>query len=122
MKEDSKTGNTHLKDKQKSNTQSPAYFTLFILGILVLTALGIANPSEAEHARFLVETGDSRITELISSDGGEQASPIIGEFTVETLTDPDASPVKYHNFILLSTTTFNGELLTVGILGMIFLP
>ncbi|MCC6355099.1 MAG: hypothetical protein IT577_14505 [Verrucomicrobiae bacterium] len=77
-----------------------------IVAALVLAVLYFANPDKADHVK------------AINARATEKSGELIGAIqSIANAVDPD---LEYHNFYLFSTVTRRENLVSVGLLKMVF--
>ena len=93
----------------------------FLYGSIIVLCLILAatNPSEHQHQRVLLHEVSIDVGSDIAGDVGGFFGQIIGNFVGEGLENLNVSLFHYNNFILFSTITIRGEIVSFGILGQV---
>jgi hypothetical protein len=84
------------------------------LGLVVLIilcgVLAFTNPGQDAHRKTFYA---SVATEKAKSE-------VLGKIAADVLGDVDLVPLKYNNYFLFSTTTLNGEMVSVGVFSRVW--
>lgn len=84
---------------------------LAILGLVVICGmLVLTNPSHETHKNVVYEVATSQATK----------SDMLGKIAADLLGGVDVIPLGYNNYFLFSTTTLNGETVSVGMLSRVW--
>lgn len=86
-------------------------FRIGILGLIVICSmLVLTNPSHETHKNIVYESAASEATK----------SEMLGKIASDLLGGVDVVPLNYNNYFLFSTTTLNGETVSVGVLSRVW--
>lgn len=86
-------------------------FRLGILGLIVICGmLVVTNPSHETHRNLVYESAAAEATK----------SEKLGKIAANLLGGVDVIPLSYNNYFLFSTTTLNGETVSVGVLSRVW--
>jgi len=81
---------------------------MFRLGVLALIVVGavlfFTNPNHDAHRQVVYTTAATQATN----------SETLGKIAVDLLGKTDVLPMTYNNYFVCSTTTFNGEVKSIG--------
>ena len=81
-----------------------------LLIIVVCVVMGVTNPDEKDHKEAVYRA-------LSQEVGGEG---ILGRLAGTALDSLDLLPLEYHNYVLLSTVTLEGDTVSVGLLTRVW--
>jgi hypothetical protein len=76
----------------------------FLLVIVACAVLFVTNPNQDSHRKAVYE----------SIAASKTQSEFLGRIAADFLGDVDVLPLKYNNYYLFSTTTMNGDTVSVG--------
>lgn len=81
------------------------------LGLVILMAvLAITNPGEDAHKKVVYE----------SIAASKTHSDFLGKIAANMLGNSDVVPVTYNNYYVLSTTTVQGQMASVGMFSRVW--
>ena len=80
---------------------------LVVLGLAVGIVLSLTNPSRQAH----VQTIQGKIHE---------ESGVIGNFMFRVVQTLEGKQLQYHNYLVCSTVTLDGDIITLGFLKNVF--
>lgn len=86
----------------------------WVVVILTVLALALTNPSEQEHRVKIVRAAQQGA----ANDGLWGALMVVSGATDAAV---DLIPFEYHNYLIFSTVTCNGDRVSVGLLGNVIL-
>ena len=90
---------------------SPAGNRKYVIGIIVAIVLALTNPAEEKHKQTVLD----RLSQQAASEG------VWATLAFAATKDLILLPVQYHNYLLFSTTTYDDQRLTIGVLGNVFI-
>ena len=86
-------------------------FRVGILGLIVIAALlALTNPGLDSHKNVIYESAAAEATD----------SPMLGRLAADVLEGFDVVPLTYHNYVVLSTMTLDGDTVSVGMLARVW--
>jgi hypothetical protein len=81
------------------------------LGLIVLLAvMAITNPGQEAHKKVVYESIAASKTD----------SEVLGKIAADLLGNADVLPMTYNNYYLLSTTTVQGQMASVGVFSRVW--
>jgi hypothetical protein len=81
-----------------------------LLIVVACMALGVTNPGEGPHKQAVY----SKMPKEAGMEG------FLGRVAGDLLGNLDVVPLKYNNYILFSTMTFRGDIVSVGLLSNVW--
>lgn len=88
---------------------------VIIILVLACVVLFITNPPMEDHKQALFDT-----LRTAASQGG-MVSGILGNLGVGIVEELNVLPFTYENYLLFSTLSLDGEMLSIGFLGNVFI-
>jgi hypothetical protein len=86
-------------------------FRIGTLGLIIIAAmLAFTNPNFEAHKNAVLASAAAEATN--SETVGKIAGDVLGKL--------DVAPLTYHNYYVFSTTTFNGDTASVGLLSRVW--
>lgn len=108
-------GQTHKDGKRQSKI-----WVWVILAIVVLI-LFFTNPSFEEHnTAIFIDLGQS-VGERVLGAPGKIIGRVAGGMVADVINDLKVSPFEYGNYLLLSTSSLQAQVITVGVLGKVYI-
>jgi hypothetical protein len=92
---------------------------LILLGIVAGVAYAL-NPSEADHQAKLVTLREEKVKDATGGGGTLGDLVDMGVEYVKKKALPKMPEMEFHNYHIFSTTKRDGEIVTLGLFGKIF--
>ena len=90
---------------------------LIVVLVLAILTLAITNPSEKIHNQAIYSHVGKVAGQALAGDIGGLVGRLLGGAVGNLVNSIDLTIFEYNNYILFSTTEFNDEIITFGILG-----